>query len=128
MPKRYISSFVHKILIVDDDRAISSTLAMIFANAGYDVRAASSAEEALELIADWSPDLAILDVVLPEMNGIELAILLKVKYPNCRIKLSSGHPITSDLLAASGHAFEVLAKPVHPETMLHLASQLDRAS
>jgi DNA-binding NtrC family response regulator len=126
LPKRYIPSFVHKILIVDDERAITSTLAIIFANAGYDSRAASSAEDALELIAGWSPELAIIDVVLPKMNGIDLAILLKAKYPNCRIELSSGHPATSDLLAASrasGHAFEVLAKPVHPETLLHLASQ-----
>jgi DNA-binding response OmpR family regulator len=57
---------VHKILIVDDERVITSTLAIIFANAGYDARAASSAEEALELIANWCPDLAFLDVILPK--------------------------------------------------------------
>jgi DNA-binding NtrC family response regulator len=122
---------VHKILIVDDERTITSTLAIIFANAGYDARAASSAEDALELIADWSPDLAFIDVILPKMNGFDLAILLKAKCPNCRIELFSGHPTTGDLLTAStasGHAFEVLAKPVHPETMLHLASQLLHAA
>jgi CheY-like chemotaxis protein len=100
---------------------------MIFALAGYDARAASSAEQALELIADWCPDLAILDVILPKMNGIDLAILLRAKCPNCRITLSSGHPDTSDLLAAataSGHTFEIVAKPVHPDVLLSLASQL----
>jgi CheY-like chemotaxis protein len=121
---------VHKILIVDDERLVAATLAIIFANAGYDARGASSAEEAVELIADWYPELAILDVVLPKMNGIDLAILLKAKYPNCRIVLSSGHPAAGDLLAAataSGHAFEIVAKPVHPEELLILAAQLDRA-
>jgi DNA-binding response OmpR family regulator len=44
-----------KILIVDDELAIANTLAIIFANAGYDARAASSAEQALELIADGAP-------------------------------------------------------------------------
>jgi CheY-like chemotaxis protein len=120
---------VHKILIVDDSRVIADTLVIIFKDAGYDARAASSAEEALELIVDWHPDLAILDVVLPKMNGITLAILLRAKCPNCRIALSSGNPVTTDLLAAataSGHAFEVLAKPVHPETLLQLASGLTR--
>jgi CheY-like chemotaxis protein len=119
-----------KILIVDDEHVIGGTLAIIFANAGYDARATSSAEDALELIADWCPDLAFLDVILPKMNGIELAILLRVKYPNCRIALFSGQAATSDLLAAaraSGHTFEILAKPVHPETLLTLAAQLGRA-
>jgi CheY-like chemotaxis protein len=125
--RSFIARFVHKILIVDDGRVVAATLAIIFANAGYDARAASSAEEALELIADWCPDLAILDVVLPKMNGIDLAILLRARYPNCRIALSSGHPATDDLLAAanaSGHAFEVVVKPAHPQELLSLASRL----
>ena len=118
---------MHKILIVDDERVIADTLAIILKQAGYDARASSSAEQALELIADWDPNWAILDVILPEMSGIELAILLKTKYPNCRITLFSGQAATNDLLAratASGHSFEVIAKPVHPEAFLDLASRL----
>jgi DNA-binding response OmpR family regulator len=117
---------VHKILIVDDEYVITSTLATIFANAGYDARSASSAEEALELIADWYPDLAILDVILPKMNGIDLAILMRAKHPNCRIALFSGQAETSDLLGetSSGYAFDIVAKPVHPEALLCLAAQL----
>jgi DNA-binding response OmpR family regulator len=124
---RYVPA---KILIVDDERLITSTLAIIFANAGYDARATSSAEEALELIADWSPDLAFLDVILPGMNGIELAILLRVKHPKCRVALFSGQAATTDLLSgatALGYTFDIVAKPVHPETLLTLASQLARA-
>jgi CheY-like chemotaxis protein len=118
---------VHKILVVDDECVIADTLLTIFTNAGYDARCGSSAEEALELIGDWCPDLAILDVVLPKMNGIDLAILLKARHPNCRIALFSGQAATGDLLAeatASGYAFEVVAKPVHPEALLSLASEL----
>jgi DNA-binding response OmpR family regulator len=124
---RYVPA---KILIVDDEPVITSTLAIIFANAGYDARTTSSAEEALELIADWSPDLAFLDVILPKMTGIELAILLRVKHPNCRIALFSGQAATRDLLSgakALGYTFDVIAKPVHPETLLTLAAQLSRA-
>ena len=118
---------MHKILIVDDEHVVLDTRVILFKSAGYDARAASSAEEALELIADWIPDLAILDVILPKMNGIDLAVLLRAKYPNCRIVLSSGHPTTGEFLAAataSGHAFEVVAKPVHPQELLAIAAQL----
>jgi DNA-binding response OmpR family regulator len=72
---------VHKVLIVDDEPLLGNTLAIIFTNAGYDAHATSSAEQALELIAGWCPDLALLDVILPKMNGIELGILLRVRYP-----------------------------------------------
>lgn len=51
----------HKVLIVDDERAITDTLALIFAGNGYNVRKAYSAEQAVDLIAQWRPDLAILD-------------------------------------------------------------------
>jgi DNA-binding response OmpR family regulator len=121
---------VHKVLIVDDEQLVADTRVILFKSAGYDARAASSAEEALELIADWCPDLAILDVVLPKMNGIDLAVLLRARYPNCTIALSSSHPATEDLLtaaAALGHSFQLLVKPAHPQELLSLAAQLGHA-
>ncbi len=116
-----------KVLIVDDEVAIADTLAMIFKAQRYEARVAYSAEEAIETIATWQPDLAILDVVLPNMNGIDLAITTKANYPSCRVLLFSGNSNTGLLLeeaAKKGHTFEILAKPVHPELMLETASQL----
>jgi DNA-binding NtrC family response regulator len=116
-----------KVLIVDDEIAIADSLAMIFKAQEFKVRVAYSAEEAITTIAEWQPDLAILDVVLPQMNGIDLAIATKSNYPSCRVMLFSGHSNTSLLLeeaAKKGYQFEVLAKPVHPELILETAAQL----
>jgi CheY-like chemotaxis protein len=107
----------HTVLIVDDEKIIGETLGSIFTTRGYEARAAQSAEEAIEVLAEWQPNLAILDVRLPKMNGIDLAIALKNSHPACRVLLLSGYPNTVDLVAraqADGHLFEVLAKPVHP--------------
>ena len=68
----------HRVLNVDDERTITDTLALIFTGNGYDARKAYSAEQAVDFIAEWRPDLAILDVVLPVMNGIDLATLLRL--------------------------------------------------
>jgi DNA-binding response OmpR family regulator len=111
----------YKVLIVDDETNICATLAAIFTSRGYEVRVAHSAEQAVEMIAEWQPDLAILDVGLPKTNGIELAIALKASHPACRVLLFSGQPGTTDLLAdaaADGHLFEIMAKPVHPTVLL----------
>jgi CheY-like chemotaxis protein len=60
-----------KILIVDDEVSIADTLGAIFSNQGYETRVAYSAEQSIEIIAQWKPELAITDVVLPVMSGIE---------------------------------------------------------
>jgi CheY-like chemotaxis protein len=115
------------ILIVDDDPAITESLSLIFEKHGYEVCCALSAEEAIEVIARWEPDLAILDVNLPRMNGIELAMVLKANRPICHLVLFSGHVGTSALMeeaAKRGNMFEFLAKPVHPLFMLDFVASL----
>ncbi|MGA7887557.1 MAG: response regulator [Acidobacteriaceae bacterium] len=115
------------ILIVDDEADIAETLSAVFTHSGYHVRIALSAEEAIETVAEWEPDLAILDVMLPRMNGLELAVVLRDNHPRCRLVLFSGHPDTPTLVseaARKGHFFEILSKPVHPLFMLDYVASL----
>jgi DNA-binding response OmpR family regulator len=118
-----------RILIIDDECVIADTLVAIFSRSGYETRAVYSAESALSLLEreQWFSHLALIDVVLPDMNGIELAIILKAKYPGVRPALFSGQAATGDLLESArlgGHLFDVLAKPVHPSELLARVSSL----
>ncbi|MGA8109726.1 MAG: response regulator [Acidobacteriaceae bacterium] len=116
-----------RILIVDDEPAITETLSVIFSQHGYEARTAVSAEEAIDAIAQWEPDIAILDVMLPQMNGIDLAIVLRANHPRCRLVLFSGHQSTQALVeeaAKKGNIFEILTKPVHPMVMLDYVASL----
>lgn len=106
---------------MDDEHIIADTLVTLFSNAGYESRAAYSAEGALGLIPSWPPHFAIVDVILPGMNGIDFAILLKALTPDCTVQLFSAQVDTIDLLEAArqrGHDLEVLAKPLHPTELL----------
>jgi CheY-like chemotaxis protein len=110
-----------RILVVDDEETIADTLSLIFRSNGYDAKTAYSAEEALEMLETWQPELAVIDVVLPGMNGIDFAIFLKASYPDIHFLLFSGQPGTGGLLEEAkrkGHLFEILAKPLHPTFML----------
>jgi CheY-like chemotaxis protein len=114
-----------KVLIVDDEKTTAETLTVIFRKHGYQARAVHSAEEAVDIIAEWQPNLALLDVNLPGMNGIDLAIALKTSAPDCRVLLFSGYPDTNDLLhaaAEAGHVFEIISKPVHPTVLLDVVA------
>ena len=114
----------HRILIVDDEPLIADTLVLIFTASGYAARGVYSAEKALAMAPEWQPELAIIDVCLPNMNGIDLAIRMKSEYPECHLSLFSGQPATRDLLRDAAQSFEILSKPVHPREMLRIASQL----
>lgn len=115
------------ILVVDDEPAIAESLSAVFTHSGYTVRTALSAEEAIETVASWEPDLAILDVMLPRMNGLELAVVLRDNHPRCRLVLFSGNsntPALAEEAAKKGNFFEILSKPVHPLFMLDYVASL----
>jgi CheY-like chemotaxis protein len=110
-----------RVIVVDDERLIANTLAIILNNAGYDARAVFSGEQLVELLESFQPEVLIADVVMSGMTGIEAAIATRNKLPKCNILLFSGQAITADLMdqaRAQGHEFELLVKPVHPSDLL----------
>ena len=115
------------VLVVDDEQRIADTLAMILTSKGYTSRAAYSGVSALKLCGNWIPDLLLTDVVMPEMNGIELAIAVRRDFPSCKVLLFSGRAATGEMLeeaSSRGARFELLAKPVHPLELLDKIAEL----
>jgi DNA-binding response OmpR family regulator len=114
------------VLIVDDEKIIADTLTAIFNRSGYTALTAYDAKSALAIAALSPPELLITDVMMPGMNGIDLAIAIEALLPDCRIMLFSGQASTVDLLARArtmGHDFTTLSKPVHPTELLKRASE-----
>ncbi len=114
-----------RIFVVDDENCIADTLVAIFRNSGYEAIAFYNAQSALEQVESLSPELVISDVMMPGMNGIEMAVLIRERHPACKILLFSGHAATMDILKEArkqGHDFELLSKPVHPSELLARAA------
>jgi CheY-like chemotaxis protein len=110
-----------KVLVVDDERVIADTLAMILNQSGFDARAVYSGEKAVDMASTFAPDMLITDVIMADLNGIDAAIMIRSILPNIKILLFSGQAATADLLEkarAKGYEFEILAKPVHPQDLL----------
>jgi DNA-binding response OmpR family regulator len=66
-----------KILVVDDEPDVASLLTLLLKSQGYNVIAAGDGQEALELARKQSPDLILLDIMLPRMDGYKVARMLK---------------------------------------------------
>jgi DNA-binding NtrC family response regulator len=107
--------------IVDDEDIIASTLELILLSEGFEARSFVDPLDALQAAQTTTPDLLLTDVLMPGMNGIELATQITQRCPDCRILLFSGQDATKDLhddAKMQGRDFALLAKPVHPSELL----------
>lgn len=95
------------VLIVDDSDDQRALLSRYFERAGCSVVAVCNAEDALLAYADATPDLAVIDLVLPGLSGWDLAARLKSERPDCTIAISS----VLDTTEYPRNAEAVLPKP-----------------
>jgi len=132
VPPADTGSYRPVILVVDDESVIADTVAEILSRSGYAAMTAYDGEEALETALVTPPEMLITDVILPGINGIELAVTIRRIFPDCKILLFSGQAAAADLLVParqSGHHFHMLSKPVHPNELLaHVGQSLGRVS
>jgi CheY-like chemotaxis protein len=112
------------VLVVDDPSVIAGTLVALLNQKGYKATAAYEGEGAIETALIHPPELLLTDVMLPGMNGIELAVSIRRVFPDCKILLFSGHAASNGLMTSAISArnqFELLSKPLHPfELIKHL--------
>ena len=109
------------VLVVDDERLIADTMAEILKRSGFHAQCAYDGQSALALAIQLNPDYVLTDVVMPKMNGVQLAIAVRKALPETEILLLSGQAGVTEILERGrkeGYSFELIAKPVHPEKLL----------
>ena len=120
-----MSIIARRVLLVDDDVPTLDMLCTWLATEGYDVRAATDWAGVEMLLADWIPDAAVVDLMMPGYDGSQVAKLLRRRLPDVRIILYTARPHAADvqdLRAAMGaHAF--IAKPFDLDAFLALLNQ-----
>ncbi len=108
-----------RILVVDDDETIRKTMKAILQDEGYDVDLAASGKEAIHKSEDKLYNVALLDIRLPDMEGVELLELLKEGVPRTRKIMVTGYPsMQSAISALNKKADAYLLKPVDIEKLL----------
>jgi len=107
------------VLIVDDEENIRQSLSGIFEDEGYDVITAGSGEEAIKILKNQNPDLVMLDVCLPGMDGIQSLTEIKKVRPDLPVIMISGHGnIELAVKATRMGAYDFLEKPPSLERVL----------
>ena len=110
-----------RILVVDDDERIRKTMRFILENEGYIVDLATTGNEAIEMAQKAAYNVALLDILLPDMEGIELLKLMKNNVPKTRKIMVTGYPSMQNAISAlNKKADAYLVKPVAVEKLLNL--------
>ncbi len=116
-----------KILIVDDEKEIADLLGLYLENDGYSVYKCSSGAEALNLIESMKFDLAVLDVMLPDMDGFSICRKLREQYFFPVIMLTAKVGDADKIMGLTIGADDYITKPFNPlEVVARVKTQLRR--
>ena len=101
------------ILIVDDEESIRKSLSGVLADEGYEVATAATGKEALDLLGEAQPALALLDIRMPEMDGIETLRRFKELRPEMQVIMITGHGEIEDAVKTIKlGAYDFIRKPL----------------
>ncbi len=108
-----------KVLIVDDEERIVQSIAGVLEDEGFRVSTARSGEEAIGIFGKEEPDVTLLDIWMPGMDGMEVLRRLKWMSPDCQVIMVSGHATISTAMAAVKlGAFDFIEKPLSLDLLL----------
>jgi two-component system KDP operon response regulator KdpE len=118
-----------RVLVVDDERQILRALRVLLGGAGFEVSTAETAEDALDKLAVRPPDAAILDLILPDGNGVEIARSIREWSEMPIIVLSAIGDEAEKVRALEAGADDYVTKPFGPDELIaRLRAALRRTS
>ena len=113
-----------RILLVDDDDAIIIPFQLILQNAGYQVDSALTGQQALEKTEKADYELAILDIKLPDIRGIEVAREIRKQHDDIRLIIITGYSEMADSIETIDVGIdEILIKPIEPDELLRAVKE-----
>ncbi len=108
-----------KILIVDDEERVVQSIAGVLEDEGFRVATARSGDDAIKVFQQEEPDVTLLDIWMPGMDGIEILKRLKGIDPKCQVIMISGHATISTAMASVKlGAFDFIEKPLSLDVLL----------
>lgn len=118
---------MHKILLIEDEEHIRKFVKISLKRAGFDVLEAGTGELGIEIVSKESPDIVILDIMLPGINGYEVCEFLKQSYPNIGIIMLTAKAQDSDKVVGFDlGADHYLVKPFNPLELTAIVKALLR--
>lgn len=116
---------LQRILIVDDERGVRALCSDLLQRSGYETEAVDSASAALARIDAAGFDLALVDIHMPKMSGIELCRRMRTRRPDLPVVLITGYPSVRSAVRGIGcGASDYVSKPFTPESLREVVARV----
>ncbi|MBF0539890.1 MAG: sigma-54-dependent Fis family transcriptional regulator [Nitrospirae bacterium] len=110
---------MNKVLVIDDDDNIRETCSTILNRAGIDSISFPSAEKGLSYLSKNTVDAVIMDMKMPELNGLDATVTIRNLYPDLPVIIITGYgDIETAVKAMQLGAFDFIVKPIHPSVLV----------
>ena len=114
----------HRVLIIDDERPVLMTLEALLKRHGYEVDTAPTAAQGLKVLKSKSPTLVLLDLRLPDADGLEMLERIKSELPEVQVIILTAHDSLHNAIESIKRgAFHFISKPYAPEELLSLVEK-----
>src|SRR5205809_3580908 len=114
----------HRILVIDDERPILVTLEALLQRHGYQVDTAPTASQGLKLLKTKSPSLVLLDLQLPDVEGLQTLDSIKIDSPEVQVIILTAHDSLHNAIESIKRgAYHFISKPYAPEELLSLVEK-----
>lgn len=119
LPEEQPVQIIGSLLLADDDSSFRQRLQLMLSRRGFDVRAAASLCEARELVQQFRPDFAVIDLRLGDGNGLDLVSELRAQHPEARVVVLTGYGnLATAVAAVKEGAIDYLSKPADPADLV----------
>jgi DNA-binding response OmpR family regulator len=124
-----VAQTTQSVLVVEDEASIASFVSLYLKNAGYDVRTAANGAEAIAAVASSQPSLIVLDLMLPDIDGIEICRRIRQKSDVPILMLTARDEDVDKIIGLEVGADDYMTKPFNPrELVARVKSILRRAT
>ena len=114
----------HRVLIIDDERPVLMTLEALLKRHGYQVETAPTATQGLKVLKSKSPTLVLLDLRLPDADGLEMLERIKSELPKVQVIILTAHDSLHNAIESIKRgAYHFISKPYAPEELLSLVEK-----
>jgi DNA-binding NtrC family response regulator len=114
----------HRVLIIDDERPVLMTLEALLKRRGYQVDTAPTAAQGLKVLKSKSPTLVLLDLRLPDADGLEMLHRIKTELPKVQVIILTAHDSLHNAIESIKRgAYHFISKPYAPEELLSLVEK-----
>lgn len=116
----------HRIIIIDDNRDFADIFSDVLKANGHSTKSCYGGKEALDLVEKDTYDIAFIDIMMPDMNGVEVLKELKVRFPDTVVIMMTGYSVDEMIhKAMKEKASDIIYKPFEIEKVLSLLDTIE---